>query len=275
MKSIQPLFIIILSVIAPSLFLAGVVFGHYFSESQVLIADSISSWVSAVATVAIAILTFILAKETWHLREAQISQLEELKRENFRPNIGFQLEPNPVSMQFMDVQVNNLGKGIAKKVKFSFYGKDGLEISDGENIIVDKILSLSMFNKGIESIGIGQKLSSFLFSFIDLERETEAVNIFDIYFDLKITFEDIKGNKYENIFAVDFSQYDGISTVGRSDTSSIYRISEEMEKIRKLIANTSSSGRFKVDVFDTHDREMEEKNSQMMRQRWQQSRLNK
>ncbi|WP_373700826.1 hypothetical protein [Neisseria dentiae] len=48
-----------------------------------------------------------------------------------------------------------------------------------------------------------------------------------------------------------------------------------MEKIRKLIANTSSSGRFKVDVFDTHDREMEEKNSQMMRQRWQQSRLNK
>ncbi|WP_373823823.1 hypothetical protein, partial [Neisseria dentiae] len=97
MKSIQPLFIIILSVIAPSLFLAGVVFGHYFSESQVLIADSISSWVSAVATVAIAILTFILAKETWHLREAQISQLEELKRENFRPNIGFQLEPNPVS----------------------------------------------------------------------------------------------------------------------------------------------------------------------------------
>ncbi|WP_373800118.1 hypothetical protein, partial [Neisseria dentiae] len=170
MKSIQPLFIIILSVIAPSLFLAGVVFGHYFSESQVLIADSISSWVSAVATVAIAILTFILAKETWHLREAQISQLEELKRENFRPNIGFQLEPNPVSMQFMDVQVNNLGKGIAKKVKFSFYGKDGLEISDGENIIVDKILSLSMFNKGIESIGIGQKLSSFLFSFIDLER---------------------------------------------------------------------------------------------------------
>ncbi len=275
MKSIQPLFIIILSVIAPLLFLAGVVFGHYFSESQVLIADSISSWVSATATVAIAILTFILAKETWHLREAQISQLEELKRENFRPNIGFQLEPNPVSMQFMDIQVNNLGKGIAKKIKFSFYGKDGLEISDGENIIVDKILSLSMFNKGIESIGIGQKISSFLFSFIDLKGEAEAVNIFDIYFDLKVTFEDIEGNKYENIFAVDFSQYKGISTVGRSDTSSIYRISEEMEKIRKLIANTSSSGRFKVDVFDTHDREMEEENSQMMRQRWQQSRLNK
>lgn len=260
MKARQPLLIIILLVISPLLFICGIILGHYLSGSQILTADSISSWVSAIATVAIAILTFILAKETWYLREVQIDQLEQLRLENFRPNVGFQLEHNPIGMNFMNVLVNNLGKGIGMKVKFSFYDENGQEILRGQNIVVDKMLTLPMFSQGIRSIGIGQTFSSFLFSFIDLKEELKDA-AFDINFDLKITFEDVEGNNYENVFNIDFSQYRGISVLGKSDISSIYRISEEIEEIRKIFSNVtgSSSNRLKVDFFDSHDRENEEK----------------
>ncbi|MEH8148330.1 hypothetical protein [Aeromonas veronii] len=71
-KSLIPLMVTAMAVVAPLLFILGLVVGNHLQGNASLTADSISSWLSAIATVAIAILTFILAKETWYLREAQI-----------------------------------------------------------------------------------------------------------------------------------------------------------------------------------------------------------
>ena len=142
-------------------------------------------------------MTFILAKETWYLREAQIRQLEELKRENIRPSIGIQLDSSPVGIHFIDARITNSGKGIAKKVRFAFKDRSGAALAPGNDPVSDKFLKLSMFSKGIETIGIGQTLSSFVFSFLDLGKELDG-KIFEPYLSIVVDFEDVDGNKYQN-----------------------------------------------------------------------------
>lgn len=252
-RSLMPLLITSMAVVSPLLFMLGLVVGNHLQGNASLTADSISSWLSAIATVAIAILTFILAKETWYLREAQNRQLEELKRENIRPSIGIQLDSSPVGIHFIDAKVTNSGKGIAKKVRFSFKGRSGAVVTPGQDPVLDKFLKLSMFSKGIETVGIGQTLSSFVFSFLELGRELEG-KIFEPYLSIIVDFEDVEGNKYQNTFETDFAQYEGVSHLGGADA--VHKISDEIKKIRELLGKVvkSSRNRLEVDVFDETER---------------------
>lgn len=67
-RTLLPFVVLIGVVAAPLIFIAGLIFGTELNTAIVLTSDSLSSWVGAIATVSIAVLTFILAKETWHLR---------------------------------------------------------------------------------------------------------------------------------------------------------------------------------------------------------------
>lgn len=255
-RSLMPLLITSMAVVAPLLFILGLVVGNHLQGNASLTSDSISSWLSAIATVAIAILTFVLAKETWYLREAQVRQLEELKRENIRPSIGIQLDSSPVGIHFIDARVTNSGKGIAKKVRFAFKDRSGAALPPDNDPVTEKFLKLSMFSKGIETIGIGQTMSSFVFSFLDLGKELDG-NIFEPYLNIVIDFEDVEGNKYQNTFEIDFAQYEGVSHLGGADA--LHKISDEMKRIRELLGKVvkTSRNRLEVDVFNEIDRQVE------------------
>lgn len=254
-KSLIPLMVTSMAVVAPLLFILGLVVGNQLQGNSSLTADSISSWISAIATVAIAILTFILAKETWYLREAQIRQLEELKRENIRPNIGIQLESSSVGMNFVNVKVSNLGKGIARKVSIRFLDRTGNEVPNDVDVVVEKFRKLAIFRQGIQSMGIGQEISSFVFSFIGLGKELNG-EIFKPYLSIAIEFEDVEGNPYRNSFTIDFAQYEGISELGGD---ALHQMATEMKKIREQIGKITgrSGGKLGVDVFVSEDRKAE------------------
>lgn len=268
-KSLMPLLITSMAVIAPLLFILGLVVGNQLQGGSALSADSLSSWLSAIATIAIAVLTFILAKETWYLREAQIQQLAELKRENIRPNVGVQLESSQVGMNFINVKISNLGKGIAKKVSFSFLDRQGNPLTVNQDVVVDKFLKLGVFRLGIESMGIGQVISSFVFSFLDLRKDLKG-EIFKPYLSIAIKFEDIEGARYTNIFAIDFAQFEGTSELGGDP---LHKMATEIQKIRESIGKVAgnSSGRIGVNVFSSTDRhdEAEEARKWIEQQRGQ------
>jgi hypothetical protein len=254
-KSLIPLMVITMALTMPLLFFLGIVIGNQLQGNSSLTADSISSWLSAIATMAIAILTFILAKETWYLREAQIRQLEELKRENIRPNIGIQLESSPVGMNFVNVKISNLGKGIARNVSIRFLDRSGTEVPKDVDRVVEKFRKLAIFRQGIQSMGIGQEISSFVFSFIDLGKELNG-DIFKPYLNIAIDFEDVEGNPYSNSFIIDFSQYEGISELGGN---ALHQIASEIKKIREQLGKVTgrSGGKIGVDIFDSKDRKAE------------------
>lgn len=256
-RSLLPLLVTCMAVIAPLLFILGLVFGNQLQGNSSLSADSVSSWVSAIATVAIAILTFVLAKETWYLREAQILQVAELKRENIRPNVSVQLERSHVGINFHNVKISNLGKGIARKIAFNFFDRAGNPVNDDRDVIVNKLRKLAIFRQGIESMGIGQTFSSFVINFIELHKELNG-EIFRGYLSILVSFEDVEGNPYTNTFAIDFAQFEGISELGGGDA--LYQLATETKKIQEHLGRVArhSNGRIAVDVFNTADRQAEE-----------------
>lgn len=245
---------------APIIFIAGIIFGTEFSTSVALTADSLSSWVGAIATVSIAVLTFVLAKETWHLRNAQIEQLNEIRRESIRPNVVVNIQPSMVSITFWDVIIQNLGKGIAKNVQFEFKNYDGTLATEENNHLVKIFNKLSLFGNGCASLGLGQSIKSFLFGFGDLEGEVGKDNMFDQKVRVVINFQDAEGYSYSNSIDVDFSDFKGVSTLGGA-TDPTYSIFKELEKIRKIFEPVFKNGskRLKVDSYNSSDRATEEK----------------
>lgn len=251
-KNKLPLIYTIVALLIPITLILGIIIGKNINENIVFTGDSLSSWVSATATVAIAVLTIVLAKETWYLRDAQIKQLEELRRENIRPNIGIELKRTPVGVNFVDVNIINHGKGIAKYIKFKFVDRNGIQITKDTDVIVKEFCKLAIFERGIQSLGIGQIISSYLFSFIELANRLNK-DLFESYFDIVIEFEDVEGTPYKNIFTFDFSQYKGISELG---SDPIYSISKNVDELRKLleIIICKGSRKLNVDIYDSTDR---------------------
>lgn len=268
-RKLIPLISVIAIVAAPILLVIGVAIGSQFQLSNSLTADSISSWVSALATVAIAVLTFVLAKETWYLREAQIEQVNELRRENIRPNVSIALLNSPISFNLMVVEVSNLGKGVARNVRFKFIDRTGARIEAGTDGVVDEFLKLHILSEGMHSLGIGQKVSSFVFSFFELKNKITGEDIFSPYFKIAIEFEDAEGNGYENELTVDFAEFKGISELGGGDP--IHKISGDIKKLREELEKwtRSSSNRLNVNTYTEQDREKEriERNEWLAEQR--------
>jgi hypothetical protein len=194
--------------------------------------------------------------ETWRLREAQTQQLAALRRENIRPDVSIALTSSPAGVHFMNAEVSNLGKGIARKIRFEFLDRNDNPVTPDTASIVKVFHKLAMFRLGIESMGINQKLKTFIFSFLELGGELNE-GIFSPFVNIKIKFEDIEGNEYLNVFVVDFAQYEGFSEVGGDP---LHQLSIELKSVRDLFAKvigSSSNQRLSVDVFGSADREAE------------------
>lgn len=65
----------------------------------------------------------------------------------------------------MNVRVANSGKGIARKVRFEFLDRQERQVTADVEPIVKVFHKLAMFRLGVQSLGINQELTSFLFSF--------------------------------------------------------------------------------------------------------------
>jgi hypothetical protein len=254
-KSLLPLLTVIAVVAAPLLFILGLAFGANFGDKEGLIGGSISDWLTATATVAVTALTFVLAKESWQLRLLQVAQVRELQLESIRPNISVYLEPSHVGVNFINVRVSNLGKGIARRVNFQITDRDGVAIQDGLNVVASKFFKLAIFRKGIESLGVNQVISSFLFSVPQLNGELGG-KIFEQYVGIRVRFQDVEGTLYSNEFSIDFAEFEGIVELGGSP---VYNISKELQKIREQLGRSfeTSRGRIGVNVYNSTDRDAE------------------
>lgn len=244
-RSVLPIVVLTIAVGAPLIFILGVVVGNEIQMSAVLSADSLSSWVSAIATVAISVLTFILAKETWYLRLAQIEQVNEIRKENIRPNVNVQILSSRHELNFINVKISNNGRGIAQNITFRFLDRNDNEV-DKNCAVIDSFLRLNVFRNGINTLGIEQEFSSFLLSFFDIGED-----IFKTYFSLEVKYSDIAGNRHINSYIFDFSEYKGISSVG---SDPLCQMAQELEKMQKFFTGLSGNKRLNINNFNSEDR---------------------
>lgn len=256
-----PIVLVLLSglLFVPLVFIGGLVWGLSLGGNGKLAADTLSAWVGAIATVAIAILTFILARETWYLRLAQIRQIDELKIEAMRPSLEFYILSAQASIHMMNAHIQNNGKGIARNVSFKFYGSSGDVLSSQERAVVEKFQSLNMLKNGLASLGASKERKSFVFSFLDLINKNGDA-LFSVKIRASIEFEDAEGRKYASESIVDFSEFKGVSEVGGGDP--LYNLYKETEKIVKVLESVQAgmlSKRLNINVYSSADREKEQK----------------
>lgn len=247
--------VIVLSLVVPMAFIGGVVLGNSLSDGFSLAIDSISSWVSAIATVAIAVLTFILAKETWYLRAAQILQIEQIQKENIRPQVSMALVPSRASFQLLELHISNHGRGLARNVRFNFTGDD-----EG-GLLAEKLLALGAVKNGISTLGVSQLYTSYILNFIGLKGK-DGRDPFEESLNVIVSYEDVDGTRYRDSFTLDLASFKGVIQVGGGDP--LYKISKELESIGKLIKGMKSNlgGRLSVDVHDAKDREEERRDQE-------------
>lgn len=256
-KPIWITFALISTLILPTVFLVGLAVGVNIDSSFKLTADSMSSWVAAFATAAIAILTLILARETWYLRIAQINQIDQIRISAIKPNLEFFLLSAPAGFQFMNVHIENNGSGAAKDIVFEFSGENGDALTEYEKLIVEKFWSLNILRNGIANLGAGKDRKSFIFSFLDFS-EIDKKEVFDIKINVKMKYRDIENHEYTSESVLDFSEFKGITEIGGGDP--IYNLYKETEKMRKVFEGFQSkisSKRLNINIYSSQDREDE------------------
>ena len=226
-------------------------------SSQGLLAtgnDTLSAWVSALATVCIALLTIFLAKETWELRRVQLSQIEQIRKDSIKPSVSLYLKSSPVSFNFIDVHIINGGVGTAQNIKFKFTNKskDAQEVYD---YLQEQFSKLVILSNGISSLGGGEMRTSYVFSFIELHKKFSEKS-FEYFAEVDIEFQDIEGKTYTSKSHFNFMEYKGISDLGGDP---VHKISSTLEKIQKNIGRfASGKKRLRTDMYTSDDRKKEQ-----------------
>ncbi|MEA3360199.1 MAG: hypothetical protein U9R17_12455 [Thermodesulfobacteriota bacterium] len=107
---------------------------------------------NAYATIAIAILTTILAIETVRLRLVQAKQIKRLNDEGIKPKVELFLESNKYAINFIEIHIVNNGNGTANNIKFSFES-DINEAFETSKHIISKIEKIFLFKAGLKYLG--------------------------------------------------------------------------------------------------------------------------
>ncbi len=229
----------------------GVIIGTLLPATAAAAPDSLSGWITTIATTVICVLTIVLAVETWRLRAAQARQIHEFILDSIRPNVSVELSGSHAGMNFMNVRVLNSGKGIARKIRFEFLDRNDRPASEDTEPIIKVFHELTMFRSGIQSLGVNQELKTFMFSFFELRGKLNA-DVFSPYVNIRIRFEDTEGNEYVNAFVIDFSQYEGFSEIGGNPLS---KLADEIKKVREQLEKmVSGNSHLSVDIYSSEDR---------------------
>lgn len=202
-KPLWMYFALLAVLLSPTLFIAGIAVGSRAEIPNDKAWEYISITISAIATSFIALLTIVLAVETWRLRRNQDEQINSNRKEAIRPHVEIFLESSIVGFQFILFRVENIGRGLARNIKFDTQNSKS-ELMESEKEIIARLEELSFFANSLSTLGVNNTKKSFLFSFIDMQAKY-GKDLFKTKLSFRITFEDIEGNSYTNYSVIDLS----------------------------------------------------------------------
>jgi hypothetical protein len=213
---------------------------------------------NAYATIAIAILTIILAIETVRLRLIQAKQIKHLSEEAIKPKIELFLDTNKYAINFLEIHIVNNGNGTANSIKFHFQAEEN-EAVETSKIIISKIERINFFKIGLRYLGAGQSKKSFLMSATEKELGGDE-NFFKSIINAQITCKDDLGKEYIYKYTFNMSEFQGIRTIGTGPTKEMAdSLKKICDSLTGVVGFASGKKRFQADIFDDSSREREEK----------------
>lgn len=185
--------------------------------------------VVALATVVYAILTWKLVSETRMMRMVQTE-----------PKISANLQPTEESIHFIEIIIQNIGLGPAYKVEF----KVDPDFEDKDLKL--KLSEVGFIKDGLYLFAPNQTLKFPLaFLFKDFKEKIEKS------FKLTITYQNSIGSIYTDEYPIDFSQFRGLSQIGKPP---LYEIAENIKLIQKDFSKISTGfNRLKIIRYTKED----------------------
>jgi hypothetical protein len=163
-----------------------------------------------VASVVLAAVTWVLAKETRLLRRAQTD-----------PHLSVWIEPHEREMHWIDMLIENIGAGPARNVEF-------LATPDFECFKDQPLSRLGFMKKGLPYLAPRQRLRFFLTNLLE-DFETKMANPFD----LVVRYQAKDGKTFAETFRIDFSP---LRNLPGGSTSPLYDIAKKLEDMRREIS---------------------------------------
>jgi len=168
--------------------------------------SSVNSWtlatvifagVVAVATVAYAVLTYRLVKETHLLRVQQL-----------RPQVAVRVEPGQVALGFIDLVVENIGSGAAYDMTFTYDSDFEVEVNPKR-----RLSDIGFLHNGLHYLGPKNELRTYLTTLFGQTNEMLAAKDRP-RFRIEVRYRDALANPYEDAFEIDFAHLAGLVRVG-------------------------------------------------------------
>jgi hypothetical protein len=181
----------------------------------------------AIATIAYAILTWFLVRESKRSREAQ-----------FNPLVVVSMHPRDNWINWIDMRIENLGGSPALNIRFDV--KTDFEYAQGK-----KLSEMSLIKKGLPYLAPKQSLQFFFTSLV----ENTGSKL--LPFALTVKYTDIGNKSHSQDFLFDFSALTCLTQLG---TPPIYEIAEGIKSIARDVGHVSTGfNRMKVVRYTKQD----------------------
>lgn len=189
--------------------------------------------ITAIATAAIAVLTFILASENRRLRKA-----------GTEPHVVAYLAPHPDGHGGVNFILANVGQGPAKNVKFTL-------IHDEADFRSHSALLYNEYGRApLTLLPQGERIASLLgVGYVLFGGSEGQSNTILKPFDVKIDYSDVSGRSMTSIHKIDISQFSGLAGILSKPPSR--EIAETLNKIEKHFAQAVRQSAAVAALIDT------------------------
>lgn len=188
------------------------------------------TFVLAIATVGLAYITWLLAREAKLTRQLQTS-----------PHVVITIEPHPAFINFFNVVIENTGKETA----FDIHIDPKFNITIKRNTKEIALSTFSLFK--LDTLKPGQAISSWLGKWEDLPKS---------HLEFSLTYRNRDGIKFNDQALCNPQQYTDISNLGGDYQNNVVK---NLDKISKSLHDiTSGFRRVRIDTYNSRDRKKEQ-----------------
>ncbi len=182
----------------------------------------------------VAVSTLIYAMLTWRL----VDETKEMRKAQTEPNICVTIEPREEWINFIDMKIMNIGSGPAYDIKF--------KIEPDFEYFKGKFLSKIKLMQGIKYLPPNQKIQFFLTSLVEnFNKKTGNP------FQMGVSYKNKTGDKLEETFTIDFSQFEGMSQLGEPP---LHKMAKSLDSIQRDVGHLSSGfHRLKTIIYTKKD----------------------
>lgn len=198
--------------------------------------NSFSDSIIAFATIALAILTCLLWRETKKTREF-----------NQAAEIAISFENHPYHANAINLVIENTGKGMARNLKLGLVEGASVELKSGEFV---KLQELSIFKETIPVFKSGQKIIHFAFLYPDVKDPSK------VSFDISSEWNDYSEKLQKQNSRVAIYYYSGIKKLGHDP---LYEIADVQKKLYKQIREVLGHRHIRVETITSKELAAERK----------------